>query len=339
MERKNAEGTAAQVAPAVNALMHGIVDYAGLFPPEKLPLAEALASYASYQRHPYAGFLARFVLPASQFREAGELLQAPLAEMRAGTRPPWRFSALLKAQPTREALQAHLAGELEGVRLFLAAHGDVMRVDAAEIALPVDVCVDAKEFAEAVRYVGAACALALPEVPVSFEVPMALLQGDALALLRVLAAVPGKKARAKFRTGGLTPEAIPSPALLARVLSAAARSGCVSKYTAGLHDPLRHFDASVGAPLHGFLPVFFGAFFAAGRGWSESQVQALLESEHAEDFRLSDNGSSFTVRNETVSMAEIARWRETVATSFGSCSFLEPVDGLRQLGFLPSQAP
>ena len=74
---------------------------------------------------------------------------------------------------------------------------------------------------------------------------------------------------AKVRTGGLTPEAIPSSAQLADFLTAAAARKLPFKATAGLHHPVRSMRALTYAPdspravMHGFLNVFTAASFAS----------------------------------------------------------------------------
>ncbi|MBY0373285.1 MAG: hypothetical protein K2Q23_04780 [Bryobacteraceae bacterium] len=50
---------------ALEALLNGAIDYAGLYPPAGLPLAQAAANYESYRRSPEHWMLGRFVGPAA----------------------------------------------------------------------------------------------------------------------------------------------------------------------------------------------------------------------------------------------------------------------------------
>ena len=50
-----------QIAPALAALLDKVIDYAGLFPPAKLPLQTALQNYSIYSQSDYAFMLSRFV--------------------------------------------------------------------------------------------------------------------------------------------------------------------------------------------------------------------------------------------------------------------------------------
>src|SRR5437762_2383275 len=55
---------------SVRALLNQIIDYAGLFPPAKLPLEQALNNYLRYKKEsPYAWMLGRFVCPAAKLPE------------------------------------------------------------------------------------------------------------------------------------------------------------------------------------------------------------------------------------------------------------------------------
>src|SRR5262249_38876805 len=71
--------------------------------------------------------------------------------------------------------------------------------------------------------------------------------------------------RAKIRTGGTPADAFPSPADVARFLSACIAARVPFKATAGLHHPVRGEHALTYAPdsavgiMHGFLNVFVAA--------------------------------------------------------------------------------
>ena len=54
---------------AILSLLSGIVDYAGLFPPSKLSMSEAVINYATYKNSNYNWMLGRFVVPFSRLGE------------------------------------------------------------------------------------------------------------------------------------------------------------------------------------------------------------------------------------------------------------------------------
>ena len=49
------------IAQSLRALLTGVIDYAGLFPPAKLPMDQALSNYLRYRDGPDAWMLGNFV--------------------------------------------------------------------------------------------------------------------------------------------------------------------------------------------------------------------------------------------------------------------------------------
>ena len=124
---------------------------------------------------------------------------------------------------------------------------------------------------------------------------------------------------AKIRTSDITPEQI------AEFLSGAAARRLPFKATAGLHHPIRS------AAMHGFLNVFAAAAFAWHGAERPLLLDVLDEGEPA-SFDFADDALRW--RGHTLSTAQIQAARRDFAHSFGSCSFEEPVAGLRDLGLV-----
>jgi len=57
------------LARSAKALFTGLIDYAGLFPPAALPMADAVRNYDAYRRGEHAWMLGRFVVPAAKIGE------------------------------------------------------------------------------------------------------------------------------------------------------------------------------------------------------------------------------------------------------------------------------
>jgi hypothetical protein len=294
------------------ALLAGLVDYAGLFPPAALSMDEAVAEYARWRRSPEAWMLGRFVLPAARLVECSRAADAHLTEPGAGE--PWRLSALLGAD---------VRGDSALVTAFNASNAGRAVVDAVELKA------GSAEEAEAALEALPAGLAAFVEVPLGRE-----LGGEPGGLLATLGR---HRARAKVRTGGVVPEAIPDPADVARFISACAAAGVAWKATAGLHHPVRAEHPLTDEPggpravMHGFLNVFAAAAFARA-GASLADVEAVLREQDASALRLDEEGLAW--RHLHVSADDVARARRDFATSFGSCSFAEPVEDLRSLGVL-----
>jgi hypothetical protein len=126
----------------------------------------------------------------------------------------------------------------------------------------------------------------------------------------------------KFRTGGLAAELFPTPVELAAVICACRDRELPFKLTAGLHHAVRYTDPETGFVHHGFLNVLAAAL-AAASGGEVAEVAELLAA------------------TDPVSIIEPIRARRgqerPLWIGFGSCSIVEPVADLGQLGLIESR--
>lgn len=136
----------------------------------------------------------------------------------------------------------------------------------------------------------------------------------------------------KLRTGGLTPDSIPPPEVVEGFLVEAACRRLPLKFTAGLHSPVPYDDPDVGARLHGFLNLFAAAF-AAYQG--ETELALLIREGDWDHFQFTS--THFHAGPFSFTLDDIARLRREAVISFGSCSFLEPVEHLERHGLLPTE--
>jgi hypothetical protein len=83
--------------------------------------------------------------------------------------------------------------------------------------------------------------------------------------------------------------------------------------------------------MFGFLNVFLAAAFARD-GLGAAETSALLEERDAN--ALTFTASEVKWRGRALSADAVHRARTSTATSFGSCSFAEPVADLSSLGLL-----
>ena len=136
--------------------------------------------------------------------------------------------------------------------------------------------------------------------------------------------------RAKIRTGGITADAFPPVENVAAFLRACAAKGVPFKATAGLHHPLRCLRALTYEPnapvgtMHGFLNVFLAAAML-------DRAEEILGETDPRAFTFDDEGATW--RDQRVSIDQLKEMR-TRAIAFGSCSFEEPINDLRELGWL-----
>ena len=295
---------------SVDALLHGLIDYAGLFPPASEDMRRALENYAAYFEGADRDALGRFIVPISRL---GELEQAGSDLMPRGKRAaPWRLSVLV-AEDVRSASEemqrfnrAHSAGSKKGNAVV-----DVVEMKATT---PEEIEHQRRD-------------LALSITPY-FEIP---LTGDVNPLVATMAS---ERARAKMRTGGVTPESFPRAQSIVDFILACQRNGVAFKATAGLHHPVRGdyrltYEAdAVKGRMYGFLNVFYAAILLYS-GDSEDAALSVLEETDPSAFVFEDDAILW--RDKRVTAGQVAAARSGFAIAFGSCSFREPVDELAVL--------
>lgn len=286
---------------ARRALLEGIVDYAGLFPPAALDMSAAVRNYAAYLAEPETWMLGRFVVPVARLNEL------ELERRDVGGESAWRLSGLLGADA---------AADIERIRAFNAEFGTRATVDTVEakLATPDDIA--------------RVAAAAKPDFDLFVEIP---LDADPSELV---GAVSAAGVKAKMRTGGVVASAFPTATAVARFMRVCLDAGVPFKATAGLHHPVRaeyrltyDDDPPVGT-MFGYLNVFVAAAFLAN-GRSEVDVIRILEERDVSAFDLREDAVRW--RGESLDASAIGVVRDRVATSFGSCSFREPVDELHAI--------
>jgi hypothetical protein len=297
---------AASVSPALHALLEHVVDYAGLFPPAALPMSDAAAEYAAQRTTSSAWMLGRFVVPVARLDE----LVAARRSLATAGQGSWPLSVLASADS---------AGDAEVLAAFSATHRELFVIASVELR------------AATAEAIGRALASLDPALERYVEIR---LDADPRPLLDAIARHAG---RAKARTGGVTPDAFPSAADLARFIAACAELELPFKATAGLHHPLRgeqrltYESDAPAATMFGFLGVFVAAALARS-GADEATLVRALEERDAGAFTFSDG--TLRWRDRTLDVAQVAAARRDLAISFGSCSFREPVKDLERLGIL-----
>ncbi|MFG0331230.1 MAG: hypothetical protein ACF8PN_15190 [Phycisphaerales bacterium] len=290
---------------SLRAFMLNLIDYAGLFPPAGLDMETAVKNFASYHSGPHAEFLGRFITPfdrldefeaaAASFEERGEI----------SADHPWQISALIKEEAYEDSID-----RLEN---FEDEHDH--RLIVASIETKTD----------DVNFLDEVCDTLSPAITPYYE----------LALDRdyrgFITAMGNSDSSAKIRTGGLTADLFPSVESLAQFLHHAAVNRVYFKATAGLHHPARHRNEKIGVTEHGFLNVFGAGVAAIAHKLTADEIQAILEIEDPREFKFTED--EFEVAGWKMSTGQIIEARR-YAVSFGSCSFDEPVDALRELGWL-----
>ena len=330
---------------SLRALLTDIVDYAGLFPPAKLPLDPAIRKYAAYQRCEDAWMLARFVCPAGQLRELTVYRDQLYADG-----PALRLSVLVGGGATRKDYEAQLAADFAAIAGFQREFGERAVIEALEVKLPADIANAGDDHKFVIKCLGAVdedvasnAGARLPRSEVSqfFEVPPG---PDWLATALYVIQMAGselsqdqqkfKRWGFKLRTGGLEAAAFPSIERVAFVLTASRNANVPLKFTAGLHHPLRAYREEVRTKMHGFINIFAAACLAhlyPIDPLRADDLRVVLGAESPDAFDFHDD--YFVFNQQPVPVATIAELRRESVISFGSCSFDEPREDLQALGW------
>lgn len=322
--------------PGLQTLLHETLDYAGLFPPADLSLDRALENYAKYRDEPESWMLSRFVLPVRRLPDLTPYRGLFKEES------PYRFSVLGTGGDDLDTFLEAFTRDLDVIEAFDQAHKGQAQVDAMEARLPDSLVgspqAEIGSFLKAVTRELVAAGTA--KLDLFLEVPM---HDDAIrGLSDICAAVaehnsqqavpPRSKVGLKMRCGGAEPADVPSVEHAATLIVACRDAGIPFKATAGLHHPVRHFDDGLDTEMHGFINIFGAAALASEHQLAPPEVQDILREETADNFRFLQD--AFAWRDLTVSLDGVRHARETLALSFGSCSFEEPIDHLRELELL-----
>lgn len=285
---------------AIDALLAGLIDYAGLYPPASLDMHTAARKYLEYGRSAHARALGRFIIDLDRFPylwdAAGDYVRG------------LRLSVIAGPRADEDGVQSELARLIE--KGYLIESVEIKGARAAEIGR---------------------LAMRIPSALTAyFEVPV----GADAALLD---AVAGAGARVKIRTGGTAAEAIPSAEALARMLSEMAARRLVFKATAGLHHPLRgrHPLTSAAAGPTGVMHGFVNLACAAALlyfGGDAREARLALEEEWPGAWRVTPEAVVWEENGWNAD--ELREVRQQFFAGFGSCSFEEPIHTLEVLGWL-----
>jgi hypothetical protein len=282
---------------AIETLLAGLIDYAGLYPPAALDMRTALRNYAEYGqgRHSYA--LGRFLVGVDRLVEllelAGESTRPLRLSVIAQPGTDWdRLAGVLREDPTIESIELKVdrPSEMEHIGKYLPS-GMTMYC----------------------------------EVPLDARIS------------EMLVAVEAIGARVKLRMGGVVADAFPPAPMVACVIKALADRRLPFKATAGLHHPIRSRHAFTYAPdspcgmMHGFINLACAAALLYFGG-DVSDAILLLDEQDPGSWQVAPDGigwGSFRWSSE-----ELRTVRERFMTSFGSCSFTEAIHDLEVLGWL-----
>jgi len=270
-------------------------------------MADAVRNYSLYLVDPAQWTLGRFIIPLARLDEFEAEAQKFFSKDVL-----WRLSVLSGSR---------FADDRQRILEFNSAYGGKAIVDTIETK-----AVSPAQVKQA--------ALTLSELCTVFvEIPI---REDPDEMIRAIAE---HHLKAKVRTGGITPDAFPPSRELARFMKSCTLHDVRFKATAGLHHPIRSMYNLTYAPdseqgmMFGYLNVFLAAAFLR-QGVSVEEAISILEEQSHEVFQFDDEEVRW--RSHRLNLPALEATRQCFISSFGSCSFREPIDDLQGMGFMHS---
>lgn len=281
---------------ALDAFLSGLIDYAGLYPPAGLDMKAAVTNYLEYKSGKHAHLLGRFIVDWNRLPELHEAAGESVADLPLSV----------------------IAPSVGIWKNIAQAHGGKFRIEVVEIK------------PDGLNEISCEAPIS-PEIVTYFEVPIAAVTSEDLESIRAAGA------RVKLRTGGVSSAAFPSFDETQTALKAIASRGLAFKATAGLHHPIRgchpftYEPESLKGMMYGFLNLFLAAtniYF----GGTEEQTEQILKEENPQAFHLTADMIGW--RSLQWNTEHLRTVRKEFAVSFGSCSFMEPIQDLERMRWL-----
>lgn len=311
-------------------LLSGIIDYAGLFPPAKLPMDEAFGRFIRHRSSRDGWLLARFVCPAARLDELSPILE----NTDPGQETPIRIAALGSGGDDPPTFADALETDITAMNGYICRHDETSLIDVFETRLPIH-----GDSASAVDFALDQIGEKLtPGNRTFFELSLlddweSRFESGATAIAAASHEIdPNRRAGLKIRCGGVDASAVPSVEAVATAIIIARDAALLLKATQGLHHPFRHHDESLGAEVHGFLNLVTATILARAHDLDLRTVREIIADQNPRSFSVSETALRW--RDLESRFEDVVDGRLTAFTGFGSCSFSEPRDDLAALGLI-----
>lgn len=310
-----------------------IIDYAGLFPPAKLSLTEALKNFIEYRKGKYAFMMSRFICPVKLLKEFETLLVNDYSGQGI-----INVSALSSGGNSLDDFKNNLENDLKVWKEFNLKNNERVNINSFELKLPDELIFEnnSKNTSSFIDFIS-------DRIKKEISVPVfiysegsmnndwktnsgSLIEGIEIHNLNNF------NAGFKLRTGGVEAAAFPSSESIAYCIRQSLDKKVPVKFTAGLHHPFRHYDSGIGTMMHGFINVFGAGIIAMRHDISNHGMEEILNDEDPADFIFTDE--FFSWKDWKIEIADIEFARKNLVLSYGSCSFDEPVDDLISFNLL-----
>ena len=314
----------------INSFMNKLIDYAGLFPPAKLSLPDAVNEYTKHRKSDYNWIISQFIIPASLL---AELREKYLHNLEGETS---KFSVLVNLDNNNFH---SLRNDLESISKF--ALNKAIQVKSIECKFPEKILKQSDErkkeyFNKIVENVDA---FAPNPINIAFEAPFTENWHDNFYELSKLLEGDGNKksqnyriGSVKIRTGGIKSSFFPTYQQLSKIIMFLIDANVPFKATAGLHHPYRHYNETMKVMVHGFINVFGAAILGKHHNLKQGQLEEIIKDTTPKNFQFTEN--NFRWKEYEMQKDKVHANRINFANSFGSCSFSEPITDLKALNYL-----
>lgn len=300
------------VPKSLTALLQNAIDYAGLYPPAKLPMEEAIDSYETLINGEKAWIVDRLILPVNRLSEAEKFFERWEVEP--------NITVTGRITHNEAEFRQAVVEDIEAIQRF--EYGTVL---AFECRVPESLLGDPELLNEVL--------LDLPpqneELDWYAELPFTEKWIDEIPNA-IVAVHESEGVMAKIRTGGIESSAFSTVEQLSLWIAECSMHRQPFKATAGLHHPIRQDDNEIGVKMHGFLNLFSAVTMARKHHLDADSIAKILEIETASAFDFRDDGFSVLGMSADMKDIESCRW---LLKSFGSCSVDEPIEDLKTMGY------
>ena len=300
---------------SLSRLINQPIDYAGLFPPAMLDMKPALEQYRSVMESDSSWIVNRFVIAGSQLAEGA----AVWSEM--SDDPDDRIPATVVAKALSSGATA--TESLRNEQALIKAQVGSFDVTGLEVRLPLgdDLAGCTGALKKSYKWFEESA------IDIYVEFPLDERASEGMAELASMVDGVGFKAR----LGGVKKEQFPSVEQVACFIYEVAGLEAPFKFTDGLHEPVRHYDKDIDVYHHGFLNVFVASALAMIQNATVAEVEQILKIEDGKLFRFTDQ--TVECLGSTLSLKDIDEWWLYFG-GYGSCSYDEPIEGLKRLGLI-----
>lgn len=318
---------------SVKAFTEKMIDYAGLFPPAKLKLEDALDKYFKYSDSEYNWILSRFICPAKLL----EPLKV-IVNQHSESKKKITLSLLVGNGNSIVDFKINLQNDLNNWSSFMSDSENIT-AHIVEMKLPDELILsnDQNRILSEINFI-----LESLQDKLSYQV-FSFLEGtmgekwekniaNLIQAIKMNNEQNDNNTGFKLRTGGIEPGLFPRSEQIAFCIRECLDRAIPMKCTAGLHRALTHHDNNMNTNVYGFLNVFAAGIIAMRHNITNKDLTELLEDEDINNFVFTED--YFSWKGWETGIEDIISARKNLILSYGSCNFEEPVEELKLLNLL-----